>query len=128
MMVGAQVRIVGTSPRKRSLEMATAALRRAIGPRRGFDPELVAFQQFFGTLAANPSVQLIGVDELGGYLDLWVRLGDDDQANESAIYAALSAYHASEGVETPIDVHVVFADEAESAFPAGIQILYRRQR
>ena len=105
--------------------MAITPLRRANEPRRGFDPEFAAFQQFFGTLVGNPSVQIIAVDDLGGHVDLWVRLGDDD-ANETAIYTALSAYHASEGVATPIDLHVIFADEDEAAFPSGLQPLYRR--
>ena len=108
--------------------MATLMPRRASEPHRGVDPELAAFQQFLGTLAANPSVQIVATDPVGGYVDLWVRLSDDNEDNETAIYAALSAYHASEGVQTPIDLHVIFADEAESAFPSGIQPLYRRPR
>jgi hypothetical protein len=108
--------------------MAAPLLRRATESQRGIDPEVVAFQQFFGTLAANPSVRLIGIDSLAGYADLWVRLGDDDDANETAIYTALSAYHATPDVETPIDLHVVFADEADTAFPADIQLLFRRPR
>jgi hypothetical protein len=102
--------------------------RRAGEPQRRVDPELAAFQQFLGTLAANPSVLIVASDPVGGYVDLWVRLADDDDDNETAIYAALSTYHASEGVETPIDLHVVFADEDEAAFPADIQPLYRRPR
>src|SRR5215213_1536123 len=108
--------------------MAAPMLRRMIEPQALLDPEVIAFQQFFGSLAANPSVRHIGIDALGGYVDLWVRLDDDDEANESAIYAALSAYHASQGVETPIDLHVVFADEAEAAFPSGIQLLFSHPR
>src|SRR4051794_40904320 len=108
--------------------MAAPMLRRMIEPQPRIDPEVVAFQQFFGSLAANPSVRRIGVDPVGGYVDLWVRLGDDDEDNERSIYAALSAYHASEDVETPIDLHVVFADEDEAAFPSGIQLLFSRPR
>jgi hypothetical protein len=108
--------------------MAAPLLRRATESQRGIDPEVIAFQQFFGTLAANPSVLLIGIDSLAGYADLWVRLGDNDESYENAIYAALSAYHATPDVETPIDLHVVFADEAETTFPASIQLLFRRPR
>jgi hypothetical protein len=108
--------------------MATLLQRRAIESRRGIDPELAAFQQFFGTLAANPSVQRIAIDDVGAHLDLWVRLVDDDDDNEAAIYAALSTYHASDGVQQPIDLHVVFADEDEAAFPVNIQPLFQRPR
>jgi hypothetical protein len=101
-------------------------LRRVNESQPRVHPEVAAFQQLFGTLAANPSMQLIGIDEPGGYANLWVRLGNADEAIERANYAALSAYHASEGVETPIDLHVVFADEAENAFPSGIQLLFSR--
>jgi len=106
--------------------MAMPIHRRAPEAQRRSDPEVAAFQQFFGTLAVNPSVQTIAMDPLGGYVDLWVRLGDDDEEQENAIYTALSAYHASAGVETPVDLHIVFADEPESAFPAGIQLMFRR--
>jgi hypothetical protein len=108
--------------------MATPMPRRPSEPQRRVDPELAAFQQFLGTLAANPSVQLVATDPVGGHVNLWVRLADDNEDNETAMYAALSAYHASDGVETPIDLHVIFADEDEAAFPSGIQPLFRRPR
>jgi hypothetical protein len=106
--------------------MAAPLLRRATEPQRGIDPEVVAFQQFFGTLAANPSVRLIGIDTVAGYADLWVRLGDDDEGNGNAIYTALSGYHTTPSVETPIDLHVISADEADTALPADIQLLFHR--
>jgi len=84
-----------------------------------------ALQQLVETLAANPSVHVIGVDPLGSTVDLWVRLGDGDEGNEDAIYDALQAYRAS-SPERLIDLHVVFAQEDDGAFPSGIQRLYRR--
>jgi hypothetical protein len=104
--------------------MATA-VSRVLESQDAADPEFAAFQQLFGTLAANPSVQLIGIYPLSG-IDLWVRLRDDDEDNENAIYTALSAYHSSEGVSAPIDLHVVFAEERDSAYPSSVRVLYRR--
>lgn len=104
----------------------------AVAPRRPHgllsapDPEEAAFSQFFGTLAANPAVQIIAMDPLGGYMDLWVRLDDDDEAREMAVYDAVDAYHATEGVTTPIDLHVVLASEPDSAFRASLRPMYRR--
>jgi hypothetical protein len=69
---------------------------------------------------------MVGVDPKGGYLDLWIRLNADRDDHEDALYTAVSTYHASPGVATPVDIHVVFADEPPEAFPASIQVLYRR--
>lgn len=90
------------------------------------DPEETAFSQLFGTLAANPSVQIIAVDDLNRYIDLWIRMGDDDEANEFAIYRAVSEYHASEGVTTPVDVHLLLAHEPDRFFPDNLPVMFRR--
>jgi hypothetical protein len=90
------------------------------------DPEDAAFSQLFGTLAANPSVQCIAINRGGESLDLWARLGDDDEANEMALYDALAAYHASPGVTTLVDLHLLLASERDEAFPASLTVLYRR--
>ena len=103
------------------------ASHRAGGLRSAPDPEEAAFAQLFGTLAASPSVERIAVNELGGYVDLWARLDDDDEAGEMALYDALTAYHASPGVSTPVDLHLVLASEPDDAFPASLTVLYRRQ-
>lgn len=106
--------------------MAVAS-RHALGPHPAPDPEEAAFLQFFGTLAANPSVRLISQDPLGGAIDFWVRLGDDDEAHEMAIYDALAAYHASDDVTTPVDLHLVLASEPDDAFPSNLHPMYRRR-
>jgi len=102
-------------------------LSRSSGPPGTPDPEDAAFSQLFGTLAANPSVQCIAVDRIEGSVDLWARLGDDDEANEMALYDALAAYHATPGVATLVDLHLVLASEPDGAFPASLVVLYRRQ-
>ena len=102
------------------------ASRPTSGPWSAPDPEDAAFAQLFGTLAASPSVERIAVHGLGGAIDLWARLQDDDEANEIALYDALAAYHATSGVTTLVDLHVVLASEPDSAFPAGLTVLYRR--
>ena len=103
------------------------ASHRAGGLRSAPDPEEAAFSQLFGTLAASPSVERIAVSERGGFVDLWARVSDDDEANEMALYDALAAYHATPGVATLVDLHLVLASEPDGAFPASLVVLYRRQ-
>ena len=102
-------------------------LRRPAERQIAPDPEEAAFSQLFGSLAANPSVQIIAVDDLNRYIDLWVRMSDDDDANEMAIYEAISGYHAAEGVITPVDVHVLLGHEPDRFFPKNLPVLYRRR-
>ncbi|HZO32876.1 MAG TPA: hypothetical protein VFH48_43595 [Chloroflexota bacterium] len=102
-------------------------LRRPAERPTALDPEEVAFSQLFGTLAANPSVQIIAVDDLNRYIDLWIRMGDDDEANEMAVYDAISEYHNSEGVTTPIDEHLLLAHEPDSYFPKNLPVMFRRR-
>ncbi len=104
--------------------LKATALSRVLDPQQVADPEVAAFQQLFGTLAANPSVQVIGINPLGTIINLWVRLGDADEGNEDAIYGALQQYRAG-GPERLIDLHVVFADEPETAYPSSVRVLYR---
>ena len=103
------------------------ASSRSSGAHSAPDPEDAAFSQLFGTLAASPSVQCIAVNRVGESVDLWARLGDDDEANEMALYDALAAYHATPGVTTLVDLHLVLGSERDDAFPASLTVLYRRQ-
>ena len=109
-------------------EMAIAR-QQSIGILNTEDAETAAFTQLFGTLAANPAVERIAIDHLGGYIDLWVRLTHDDDAysNEFALYDALDAYLRSEGVTTPVDIHLIPPSEPEDAFPSSFPLLYRRR-
>lgn len=102
-------------------------LRRPAERQIAPDPEEAAFSQLFGTLAANPSVQIIAVDDLNRYIEMWIRMGDDDQANEFAISDAVDAYHASEGVSRPIDLHLLLSHEPDSFFPSNLPVMYRRR-
>lgn len=102
------------------------ASRPTPSPRGALDPEDAAFAQLFGTLAASPAVERIAVHGLGGTVDLWARLQDDDQASEMALYDALATYHATSGVTTLVDLHLVLASEPDTAFPSQLTVLYRR--
>jgi hypothetical protein len=102
-------------------------VRRPAESQSTLHPEEVAFSQLFGTLAANPSVQKIAVDDLNRYIDLWIRMSDDDEANEMAIYMALDDYHSTDGVTTPVDVHLLLAQEPDRFFPKNLPVLYRRR-
>jgi len=106
--------------------MVIASRGISAGPPASRDPEEAAFFQLFGTVAANPAVIAVASDLLGGYIDLWVHLGDDNEAHEMALYDALAAYHATDGVATPVDLHVVLAKEPDSAFPSTLRVMYRR--
>ena len=101
--------------------------RRPAERQSDLHPEEVAFSQLFGTIAANPSVQIIAVDDLNRYIDLWIRMGDDDQANEMAISDALDTYHNTEGVMTPVDVHLLLSHEPDRFFPKNLPVMFRRQ-
>ena len=92
------------------------------------DPEIAAFTQLFGTMAANPAVERIAIDHLGRYIDLWARLTDDDESHEMALYDALDEYHVSDGVTTPVDLHLILAFEPDDAFPSKLPVMYRRCR
>ena len=107
-------------------ETVAIASRRSAVSAAAHDPDEAAFYQLFGAIAANPGVVTVAFDPLGGYIDLWVRLGDDDEAHEMALYDALAAYHATDGVATPIDLHVILPDEPDSAFPSSLAVMYRR--
>ena len=102
------------------------ASRRPAGSPPPYDPEESAFFQLFGAIAANPGVVAVASDLRAGNIDLWVRLGDDDEAHEMALYDALAAYHATEGVTTPVDLHVILSHEVDSAFPSSLPVMYRR--
>lgn len=105
------------------------ARQQPIGMLNAEDPEVAAFSQLFGTMAANPAVERIAIDHLGRYIDLWARLIHDDDAdsNEMALYDALDVYHASAGVATPVDLHLILPCEADDAFPSSLPLLYRRR-
>jgi hypothetical protein len=103
-------------------------LRRPAERQIAANPEEAAFSQLFGTIAANPSVEIIAVDDLNRYVDLWIRMGDDDEANEMAIYDALDVYHSTEGVTTPVDVHLLLAHEPDRFFPKSLPVMYRRRQ
>lgn len=102
-------------------------LRRPAERQSTVDPEEAAFSQLFGTLAANPAVQIIAVEDLNRYINLWIRMGNDDEENEFAIYDAVDAYHASEGVTRAIDLHLLLAHEPDRFFPDSLPVMFRRR-
>jgi hypothetical protein len=105
--------------------MAVAAL----DPRsltEGAPPELDAFLQLFGEICAVPSVSRVGVGRQGLAFDFWVRLGRDEASDEDSIYLALQRYRAS-GDDMPIDLHVIFPDEADVAWPLSVKTIFTRE-
>ena len=102
------------------------ARQQPIGILNAEDPEMAAFSQLFGTLAANPAVERIAIDHLGSDIDLWARLTDDDESYEMVLYDALTAYHVSDGVSTPVDLHLILAHEPDDVFPSKMHLMYRR--
>ena len=89
-------------------------------------PELTAFLQFFGSVCSIPSVSLIGLGAQGAALDIWVRLSSEDDASQDAVYDALQKFRAT-GDGALIDLHVIFPDEDESAWPNAVRVVYTRE-
>jgi hypothetical protein len=89
-------------------------------------PELAAFLQFFGTVCSVAAVSMVGLGTQGAALDVWVRLTGDDDASQDAVYGALQKFRAG-GDGTLIDLHVVFPDEDEAAWPAAVRLVYSRE-
>lgn len=103
------------------------APRRSAEPPSADDPQGAAFDKLIQALAANPSVLVVAKDDLNRYIDLWIRMGDDDEANEMAVYDAICEYHNSEGVVTPVDEHLLLAHEPDSFFPKNLPVMFRRR-
>ena len=89
-------------------------------------PELGAFLQLFGEICAVPSVAHVGVGSQGFAFDLWVRLSRDEVADEDAVYRALQRYRAG-GDDMPIELHVIFSDEDDAAWPASVKMIFTRE-
>jgi hypothetical protein len=89
-------------------------------------PELTVFLQFFGTVCSVPAVALVGLGTQGSALDVWVRLTSADDASQDAVYDALQKFRAA-GDGTLIDLHVIFPDEDESAWPGAVRVVYTRE-
>jgi hypothetical protein len=91
-------------------------------------PDVRAFLRFFGTLCSIPTVERIGYVFEGGQVHHWVRLNDDDEDGQNAIYDALRRFQAAEGVAVgTTELHVVFADEDPLAFPPEADVLFVRE-
>ena len=101
--------------------------RRVTEPPSADDSEGVAFDKLIAALAANPSVLVVAMDDLNRYIDLWIRMGDDDQANEMAISDAICEYHNAAGVTKPIDEHLLLSHESDRFFPKNLRVMFRRR-
>lgn len=107
-------------------EIMALSPRRSTEPLSADDVQAAAFDKLIEAIAANPSVLIVAKDDLNRYIDLWVRMGDDDEANEMAIYDAISEYHAATGLTKPIDEHLLMSHEPDRFFPKNLPVLYRR--
>lgn len=73
-------------------------------------------------------MERIGYVFEGGQVHHWVRLNDDDEDGQNAIYDALRRFQAAEGVAVgTTELHVVFADEDPLAFPPEADVLFVRE-
>jgi hypothetical protein len=88
-------------------------------------PELDAFLQLFGEVCAVPSVARVGLGQDGAAVGLWIRLSSGDETDEYAVYGAVQRYLAN-GDVLPIDLTVIFPDEAESAWPKSVRTIFTR--
>lgn len=85
-----------------------------------------AFTQLFGAICAVPIVRRVVVPDPRGTLDIWVQLSTDDEEQEARIYRALQEYRATEA-PMAVDLHVIFADESDSALPANAPVAFERR-
>lgn len=83
------------------------------------------FMQLFGAVCSLHVVDRVAIDDADEYLDLWILLGEDDEAQEEQIYRHLQAYRAVRG-RPSVDAHVVTATEGPSAFPTSVPIVFER--
>lgn len=88
-------------------------------------PEFAAFLQFFGTACSIPAVAMIGLSAEGVAIDVWVRLTNDDDPSQDALYTALQKFRA-DGEGTLIDLHVIFPDEDATAWPRTARVIFTR--
>jgi hypothetical protein len=87
-----------------------------------------AFLRCFGTMCSIASVRRIDSQSEGNTLDLWLQLDDDDEAGQDAVYEAFRRYQSAKGVPIGgMELHVIFADEDTSAFPANAETLFVRE-
>lgn len=85
-----------------------------------------AFMQFFGEVCSIPAVRLFGItDDATSPLTVWVRLGEDDEEQEEAVYRALQAYRRSKNL--PLDLRVVLASQPEDVVPREATVLFKRE-
>ena len=108
--------------------MAVAAYwPRAHPAERGGETRVpTAFTQLFGAICAVPIVRRVMVPDPHGTLDLWVQLSEDDEEQEARIYRALQEYRATQG-PMAVDLHIIFADEPDSALPSDAPVAFERR-
>lgn len=104
----------------------------AEAPRRSLlqdcPPEVREYLRFFGSVCSVPTVVRVGTVTEGAVLHFWVQLSDDDERGQHVIYDALRRYRAGPSdKKIPLDLHVVFADEDDSAFPREAEIDFARE-
>jgi hypothetical protein len=108
--------------------MAVEALD-TLFPKQGPSPVANAFLRFYGVVCSIPSVQRVGLDIENLIWNVWVRLDNGNEADEDAVYTALQRYRAGAATEerVDIDLHVIFPDEPESAWPSSIKPIFVRE-
>jgi len=92
-------------------------------------PGLDAFLRFVGSVCAISSVALVAVVPDGLIWNVWVRLSADIEGDQDRLYIALQRYRSSvpPNERPDVDLHVVFPDEDEAAFPAAATIHFARE-
>jgi len=107
--------------------MAVASSDHGLSGAEGGAPlELSArFMKLFGAVCSVPTVDRVAIDDGDEHLDLWILLGEDDEAQEEQIYRHLQAYRAVRG-RPAVDAHVVTAHEGSRSFPSHIPVVFER--
>jgi len=110
-----------------SVTMAVAHSHRG-APLEGVDPRFdvsAGFMRFFGAMCTVSTVSRIGIADGDDCLDIWIRLGDDDESEEEKIYGHLQDYRFRR--ERPsVDLHVIGSEEGPNLFPRDVAIVFDR--
>ncbi len=89
------------------------------------EPGHAEFLRLFGAICAVGAVGRVALGVDGAELVLWIRLTEDDIQSEHRVYEAEGEYLAAQA-SPPVELHVIFADEDESAFPSDLPVIFDR--
>ena len=96
--------------------------------KQELSPFIREFLRFYGTVCSVPSVSRFATQYEAATFNCWVKLSDDDEAAQDAIYDALRRYLTADiDRACQVELHVLFADEDISVIPADADTFFVRE-